>query len=448
MIRLHVAKGHDLRLAGSPSAALQDLGKPATVALLPERLPFIKPRLTVATGDAVRIGSVLLEDKRRPALRFLSPGGGRVAEIRFGPRRAIREIVVELAAEEEHETFAALDEAALAGAAPGDLAGRLMQGGLWPLIRQLPYRSIPDPDAPKPALTLVGLAAREPFRPAPEVYLEGREDLLRYGLKTLERFGGRLCVFAEAERRLPAGAAQAVTHRVSGAYPADDAGAVLYRLRRETRENRSWYIDGQDLLLIASFLRDGRFPTERTVVVAGSGVRDPGHCRIRWGAPLSQLTAGRLQVPNPRLVVGGLFRGFQGTRDGHMGYFETALNVIPEPGEREFLKFVRPGADLPSYSRTFLSRLRPGPRAVDANVNGGRRACIACGYCAEVCPVDILPQMTLKSILAEEVEEVLAHGLLDCVECGLCTYVCPSKIELAETFQRTKHLYWREQASP
>ena len=46
----------------------------------------------------------------------------------------------------------------------------------------------------------------------------------------------------------------------------------------------------------------------------------------------------------------------------------------------------------------------------------------------------------------EEVEEYLAHGLLDCVECGLCTYVCPSKIELAATLQAAKHAYRKEQA--
>jgi Na+-transporting NADH:ubiquinone oxidoreductase subunit A len=56
--------------------------------------------------------------------------------------------------------------------------------------------------------------------------------------------------------------------------------------------------------------------------------------------------------------------------------------------------------------------------------------------------------MTLKAILVDEVEEYLAHGLLDCVECGLCTYVCPSKIELAETFQATKRSYHREQNRP
>jgi Na+-transporting NADH:ubiquinone oxidoreductase subunit A len=82
---------------------------------------------------------------------------------------------------------------------------------------------------------------------------------------------------------------------------------------------------------------------------------------------------------------------------------------------------------------------------MDCNFHGEERACINCGYCAEVCPVDILPQFTYKSILTDEIEEALAHGLLDCVECGLCTYVCPCKIELCDTLKNTKKAYYLEQ---
>jgi Na+-transporting NADH:ubiquinone oxidoreductase subunit A len=109
------------------------------------------------------------------------------------------------------------------------------------------------------------------------------------------------------------------------------------------------------------------------------------------------------------------------------------------------LNLFRPGFNKPTRSRTFVSAIKDAPQTMDTNINGGRRACIACGYCSDVCPVDILPQMALKSILAEEVEEYLAHGLLDCVECGLCSYVCPSKIELVETFRQTKFDYHKEQ---
>jgi Na+-transporting NADH:ubiquinone oxidoreductase subunit A len=66
--------------------------------------------------------------------------------------------------------------------------------------------------------------------------------------------------------------------------------------------------------------------------------------------------------------------------------------------------------------------------------------------CARVCPVDLLPQFIYKSILAEEVETYLAHGLLDCVECGLCSYVCPAKIELVAAFKAARAACYRERA--
>lgn len=155
---------------------------------------------------------------------------------------------------------------------------------------------------------------------------------------------------------------------------------------------------------------------------------------------------GAVHCQTPRYTVGGVLRGYAGDPEGHIGLYETSVTVLPEPVAADFLALFRPGMTKPSYSRTFFSALRRKPLPMTTNVNGGHRACIACGYCADVCPVDIWPQMTFKSILVEEVEEYLAHGLLDCVECGLCSYVCPSKIELAATLQAAKHAYRKEQA--
>jgi len=100
----------------------------------------------------------------------------------------------------------------------------------------------------------------------------------------------------------------------------------------------------------------------------------------------------------------------------------------------------------PSHSRAFLSVFNKTPFVPDTGRHGEERACINCGSCTGVCPVDILPQFTVKTILAGEVEESLAHGLLDCVECGLCTYVCPSKIELNSILQKAKKSYYKESA--
>ncbi|MGB5991830.1 MAG: NADH-quinone reductase, partial [Desulfobacterales bacterium] len=96
MIEIRTRKGYDINIAGMPSHGLEILEKPARVALLPERIPFVKPRLKVKVDDPVKVGSLIFEDKRNSQLVFLSPGGGRIAKIKYGPRRVIKEIVIEL----------------------------------------------------------------------------------------------------------------------------------------------------------------------------------------------------------------------------------------------------------------------------------------------------------------------------------------------------------------
>jgi Na+-transporting NADH:ubiquinone oxidoreductase subunit A len=442
-------KGYDLNLLGSPSADLATLQKPPTVALLPERIPFIKPRLAVQEGDAVRIGTVLFTDKRDPRIRFVSPGAGRVTAIHFGPRRVIREIVIVLDEEEVAEIHEPVSADGLEAMPTEDLVEKLLAGGVWPFLRTLPFREIASPDV-RPPRILVGIDSREPFQPDPEAVFTDMMDLLELGLTALRRLSPSIVVHASyrAVERLE-GLDRLVTHEVRGPYPADDPGVVLYHTRRDAGDNRSWFLSGQDLLAIAGFLAEGRFPVERTVAISGTCAKNRHHVRCRLGAPLGQLIGGGGSVcASTRVIAGGVLTGYAAAAEGHLGLYETSVSLIPEPTEKEFLGSFQPGFQKPSYSRTFLSYWNPRSLAMNTNRSGGLRACIACGFCANVCPVDIWPQMTLKAILAGEVEEYLAHGLLDCVECGLCSYVCPSKIELTTTFRSTRRLYHKEQSEP
>jgi Na+-transporting NADH:ubiquinone oxidoreductase subunit A len=370
-----------------------------------------------------------------------------VAAIHFGPRRVIQEIVIRLAESDEavKECASPLGPEEIDGCSREAMVDRLLAGGVWPFLRALPFRAIADPATVPPAI-YVSLGAREPFQVPPQLYLKDDKALFVLGLKALLRLAPKVHVHADpVDPHFLETHKDLITHTVRGPYPANDAGVVLYHVRRSAEENKAWFIDGQDLLLLARMLRTGRYPTERLYAVAGTGAAHPRYVTSRLGAPLKHLV-GEVACSQPRYTVGGALRGYSGDPQGHMGLFETALTVLPEPEAADFLTLFRPGIDKPTHSRTFLSALRRSSLPMTTNVNGGHRACIACGYCAEVCPVDIWPQMTFKSILAEEVEEYLAHGLLDCVECGLCTYVCPSKIELASTLRAAKHAYRKEQA--
>jgi len=445
MISVHSAKDVALRISGSPSNDLETLEKPSRVAFLPEKLAFVKPRLKVRSGDRVKIGSCLFEDKRRPDLKFLSPGAGEIVEIDYGPRRVIRQIVIRTDDDETFETFDTAGVTEIETAPREDLAKTMMAGGVWPMIKSLPFRDIADPDV-SPPMVIVALGSSEPFHPRPEVYLRNEIETFRFGLKILERFAEKIIVAAGPDFPSDNGFRGVATHICAGGYPATDPGALLYHVKKSPEENRAWYVDGQDVLSIARFFKSGKYPVERIMAVSGSLAPKRGHFKTRIGVPVADL-AGRFDTGRGiRFIAGGIFKGYTVPKDGHMGFYENSLVVMNEGDRQEAFGFVRPGYDKPSWSGTFLSRFNRSEMPFDCGIHGEERACVNCGYCSRVCPVDILPQFAMKCVLADEVEEALAHGLLDCAECGLCTYVCPSKIELGLTFKKAKAAYYKEMA--
>jgi Na+-transporting NADH:ubiquinone oxidoreductase subunit A len=448
MQKLLLKTGLDLPLMGAPEPRREVPPLPKQVALVPARIPFITPRLKVAVGDRIKVGSVLCEDKRDPRLRFLSPGGGEVIEIRFGPRRVITAIVIALDETEAAVDFDTISRDRLAKMAREDLVDHLLQGGLWPLVKALPYRSIAAPDQVPPAI-YVGLGGKEPFQARPEVYLQGQTDTFAFGMALLARLTSEVRLGLPVERgELLQGLGDLAAFEFKGPYPSDDPGVHLYHQKGNPAENRSWFIHAQDLLLLAQYCMQGRYPTQRLVALGGSRVRQPRYLETRVGVPLADLVKGRLNMETDlRIVVGGVLTGYRESALGFLGWEQTAVAVLPAGEEKEFLGFVRPGLRKHSFSRGFLSALRYEPLSMDCNLHGEVRPCVACSSCARVCPVEILPQLAYKSALAGEVEESLAHGLLDCVECGLCTYVCPSKIELCRFLTDAKRTYLKEQSA-
>ncbi len=445
MNAIHLKKGFSIRIAGAPERYLHHLDKPRHVGMVPEQIPFVKPRLLVEEGDAVSIGTPLFEDKRDTRIRFLSPGGGRVERIVFGPRRIIRQIIIALDKDEPCEAFdvPAVDQ--LDAIPRQALVDTLLTGGMWPFFRTLPFMDLADPDIFPPAI-FVRLGNDEPFGPEPVVYLKDREDHFGLGMAVLDKLCDRVVVnLTGDESVLSALPDRAVVQRYTGCYPAGNPSVQLYRIRTGSEQNRTWFIDGQDVILMGDFLRTGRYPVQRIMTVGGSLAPAAEHVSTRAGVPLRLLCNGGLAgEPAARTIVGGVFTGFAGSPDGFMGFYQNALNLIDDGDREEPFGFIRPGANKPSYSTAFLSAFRRKPFPMDCGQHGEVRACVNCGTCARICPVDILPQFTMKCLVADEVEEALAHGLLDCAECGLCTYACPSKIQLREVLQAAKAQYYKE----
>jgi len=235
------------------------------------------------------------------------------------------------------------------------------------------------------------------------------------------------------------------THEICGRYPSDHPGVLVYNTKKKASENRTWFIHGEDLLLVADFLKTGKYPTKRIFARSSRPGADSCYIDSRIGVRISDICGNVEDNTQRRYISGGVLTGYEVSADSFMGIYETSLTVFPKSDVNELFGFIRPGTKKPSYSRTFLSFFSRRALDMDACIHGEVRACINCGTCSTVCQVDILPQFTYKAVLADDIEEAVEHGLLDCVECGLCTYVCPSKIELYETLKLAKYAYYNEQ---
>ena len=444
MILFNIKKGFDLKIEGSPLPEIVELDKPDFVAFLPERIPFIKPKLLVKPGDRVKIGSTLFIDKRNPDIKFLSPGSGKIDKINYGPRRVIKEIIIKIDDREESVEFNVNKFSGNEKYNRDDIIKSMMDGGIWPFIRELPFRDIAVPDYIPQAL-IVSLDNKEPFQPDPQVYLKEETDLFKTGIYILKNLVNNVYLHTSKNFINIDISDDYITHKFSGRYPADDPGVLLHHIRKDPSENRSWYISGQDVLLLGSFFSTGRYPVKRTVVLAGSLAIKRMYFKTRMGVPVNNVIEGSIMDENKaRLIAGGIFRGYTASRESFLGFYETALTLLPEGRKSETFGFLRAGFDRPSYSKTFLSYFNRLPLTADCSLNGSERACVNCGACAKVCPVDILPQFAFKSIVAADIEEALSHGMLDCVECGLCSYVCTSKIDLCGFIKNAKQAYYKD----
>lgn len=163
--------------------------------------------------------------------------------------------------------------------------------------------------------------------------------------------------------------------------------------------------------------------------------------RLLPGTSLADIKTAYLQEKEALLIENSLFTGTLLSTEEPQGIgFQTkALLALPNGDTREFLEFLRPGPRSHSFSRTFLSSLSPiKPRfSFDSKQHGEKRACVSCGFCAQVCPAGIYPQllylMIEKGIFTEK---LVQHGLFHCISCNACSYVCPSKLPLASFLEK------------
>ncbi len=175
--------------------------------------------------------------------------------------------------------------------------------------------------------------------------------------------------------------------------------------------------------------------------IGGSAVKKQAIVDVPIGTSLSTAVRSLLYKKSEfRLILGGPLTGsYQEDLCLPIGKEIDSVVILEERTIREFLSFVRLGLNKHSYSRAFLSSLISVlPKRADTGLHGEKRTCISCGYCVQVCPVNILPYQIYRCFTHDFIDEVERLRPLECFDCGLCSYVCPSKLPLTETLKECK----------
>ena len=190
-----------------------------------------------------------------------------------------------------------------------------------------------------------------------------------------------------ARTKYPQGAEKMLIKRVlgrqvpSGGLPAD-VGAVVCNVSTAKA--------------IADAILRGMPLIERVVCVTGERIKNPGNFIVKIGTSVRDLIeyCGGITTDNAVLKIGGPM----------MGIMQTNPDVP-----------VLKGAN--------------GIIAIDPDPTQ-ELACIKCGRCVDVCPMELMPLYFAKYADEGNFEGMREKNVMDCIECRSCEYICSSKIPL------------------
>jgi Na+-transporting NADH:ubiquinone oxidoreductase subunit A len=430
-------KGLDLPVAGVPDPSQAEHKPVRRVALLGADFVGAKPRPRVQEGDRVRRGELIFEDAKNPGVLFVAPGGGRVAAVHRGAKRALQSVVIELD-EDEDDAKRTFDTFAN-GAADRDadsVRALLIESGLWTTLRTRPYSRVPIPGA-KPRSIFVTATDTNPLAVDPAVALEGREDDLVRGLAVLKKLTDgpvRLC--RRAGSAIEPGDSGATVEEFRGPHPSGTVGYHIHVLDPVYRGKEVWHLTYADVVRIGRTFATGVLDVDRVVALGGPVVKTPRLLKTRVGASIDELVEGELEGDDLRVISGSVLSGrrARGEVHGYLGAYHLQISALAEGRERELLGWLRPGLNKFSALPVFVSKLMGSkPFAFTTTTNGSRRAMVPIGAYERVVPMDLMPTHLLRALCIKDLEWAEELGVLELDEedLSLCTFVDPGKTDFA-----------------
>ena len=426
-----IKKGLDVPVQGAPQQVIHDGPSIKTVATLGEEFVGMRPTMFVKVGDRVTKGQVIFEDKKNPGVKFTSQAAGVVKEINRGEKRVLQSVVVEVDGDDK-ETFTSYPTSELASIAREDVVKNLVDSGLWTSLRTRPFSKVPAIDS-APAAIFVSAMDTNPLAANPEVVIAEQAEAFQQGLTILSRLtDGEVFVSKAPGANIPVDSNATVTE-FAGKHPAGLVGTHIHFLKAANAERFVWHVGYQDVIAIAKLFTTGELDSTRVISLAGPAAKNPRLVRTVLGANTDELSAGESIDGELRVVSGSLIMGATATAvHGYLGRYHVQVSLILEGREKEFIGYMYPGPNKFSVTRAYMSHFFPKKLFnMTTTTNGSDRAMVPIGNFERVMPLDILPTMLLRDLVAGDTDTAQQLGALELDEedLALCTFVCPGKTD-------------------
>jgi len=451
---IKIKKGLDIHLKGKASEVLLT-GKPsATYAIVPDSYNGIYPKVVARVGDKVKAGSVLMIDKNRPEIKFVSPHSGEVIAVNRGEKRKVLSIVVKADLKNEFEEFGKKNVSSLKADA---IKEAILDAGLWPFIKQRPYDIVASPtDTPRDIFVSAFYSA--PLAPDFEFVVRGQEADFQTGLDALAKLTtGKVYVGVRPTTSLKLKGVEVV--EFEGPHPAGNVGVQINHIKPINKGETVWTVNPQDVILIGRMFNLGVADFTRMVLLAGSEMKERGYVKAIACCSIASLVKGRVEeetylngfqgLRHIRIISGNVLSGTKVCHSDYLMAYDNMVTAIPEGDDvNEFIGWVMPGFNKFSTSYTYPSFLMGKKREydIDARIRGGKRAMIMSNEYDKVFPMDILPEYLLKAIITFDIDKMENLGIYEVApeDFALCEFVDTSKIEIQKIVRNGLDLLYKE----
>lgn len=446
---IKIKKGLDIRLAGMP-ASVTECFEPPFCALKPSDFIGVTPKMHVKEGDNVLVGTVLFHDKNNEHVVFTSPVSGTVKTIARGEKHAITHVIIENDSKNDSIDFGKAEPTQLSR---NELITKLLQSGIWPLLRQRPFATIANPDD-TPKHIFISMFDTAPLAPDNDYIIENQLNEFKTGVKVLARLtSGNVYINmlqgSKLRHELSEKEENVVVTEFSGPHPAGNVGTQINALSPINKGETVWYCYPQDVVTIGKLFLTGRYDSSRTFALTGSEVKTPRYFTTKIGADISSILEKEVSHPdkNVRVISGNVLTGNNITNDNFLYFHDTQVTVIPEGNEYRLFGWLAPNRRRFTSTNTMLSSFfKKQTFTLDTNRNGDTRPYVMTGDFEKVFPFDVYPMQLIKACIIKDIEQMEELGIyeIDSEDFALCEVIDPSKTPIQKIIREGLELLRKE----